>query len=300
VFSEHSTRQLRLQPSTAAAFCASLPFGGPFAFALYNKIEKRLRRFRTMETVFGARMTCDARDYIQYRILHFGLWEPNITQLFLNHVQKGETVVDIGANVGYYSLLASQLTGDSGTVVSIEASPTIAARLRHNLNQNDCRNVRVANVAVSDRPGMASIYDGPVANTGMTTTVARPGWTVSGQIDALPLDEILSDDELKRVTFIKIDVEGAERPVLQRILDRLDRYPRLSHLVVEAMVHEAPDAWHALFARMRRNGFSASAVQNQQEFGIYMHWNGPEPLAPLDRLPETQLDIFFERTGVSL
>lgn len=295
--SEPTSRRLSLQLSAAAMFCAGLPIGGLSAFGLYNKISKRLRRFRRMRTIFGARMRCDARDYIQNRILHFGVWEPNITQIFLSHIRSGDTIVDIGANVGYYSLLASKLVGEGGAVISIEASPTIADRLRRNISDNGYGNVRVANVAVSDRLGTVTLYAGPISNSGLTTTVARPGFSASHQIDAMPLDEILSGDELKRVTFIKIDVEGAECPVLQRILDRLDGYPRLSRIVVEASVREAGDVWHDLFVRMLRSGFSASVVQNRNDFGEYLYWDGPAPLVRLDRLPEGQVDVLFERSA---
>ena len=83
----------------------------------------------TTTTRDGFRMHGDTTDLIQRYIYYFGEWEPVISKWFRQHVQQGDTVVDVGANVGWYTLLAARLVGPLGRVVAIEASPSIALAL---------------------------------------------------------------------------------------------------------------------------------------------------------------------------
>ena len=75
-------------------------------------------------------------DLIQRYVYYFGVWEPTISQWFKGYVRPGDIVVDVGANIGWYTLLAAQRVGPEGQVVAIEASPTIAEHLRANLALN--------------------------------------------------------------------------------------------------------------------------------------------------------------------
>lgn len=68
-------------------------------------------------------------------------------------LKPGDVFVDVGANIGYFSLLASKLVGPGGRVVAIEASPEVFDLLRRNLELNKAHNVRAVNVAISDREG---------------------------------------------------------------------------------------------------------------------------------------------------
>src|SRR5689334_14548427 len=79
-----------------------------------------------------------------------GTYEPEQTGHFIHFVRPGSTVLDIGAHVGYYTLLASMLAGDAGYVWAFEPEPHNAEFLRQHLAVNNCRNVHVEEAAVSD------------------------------------------------------------------------------------------------------------------------------------------------------
>ena len=91
----------------------------------------------TARTREGLRMQIRCPDQIQERIYLFGIWEPAITRFVKGRLKPGDLFVDIGANVGYYSLLAAKLVGSEGQVIAIEASPTIARKLEQNSPSTD-------------------------------------------------------------------------------------------------------------------------------------------------------------------
>lgn len=169
-------------------------------------------------TVFGSRITGDTRDIIQQYIYYFGVWEPNLTRWMTQSLEPGDTFVDVGANVGYYSLLGSKLVGPCGTIVAIEASPATFKVLQHNLNLNSAQNVRSVNMAVYESESTVQVFRGSEYEIGRTTIVENEalklGFEVECEIDAAPLCTILHGEEVQNARLVKIDVEGAEWSVV--------------------------------------------------------------------------------------
>jgi len=165
-------------------------------------------------TIFDMKVEGNAKDIIQQYIYYFGVWEPQITAWISRCLAPGDTFVDVGANIGYYSLLASRLVGSSGKVVAIEASPKTFSELTHNLEINGVKNVRAVNLAASEYEGHVKVYRGHEHNTGLTTLLDGQGFELECEVHALPLSRILSLEELNSARLIKIDVEGAEWSVV--------------------------------------------------------------------------------------
>jgi FkbM family methyltransferase len=256
-----------------------------------------MRPVRPARTYFGAWLVCDNRDMIQATLLHFGVWEPDVSAVFHGIVRPGDMVVDVGANIGYYSLLASSLVGQTGSVLAVEALPSLAAVVERHASQNGADNIRVANVAASDRRGMLPIFEAPGTNVGMTTTLPNRGFAERCKVAALPLSEILTPEERRRTRFIKIDIEGAELPVLRNLLSTLGDYASDLSILVEASIDEAPDEWCCVFASFLDAGFSAFAVPNDYSWSYYMNWKRPAPPVPIQELPHSQTDILFTRVA---
>jgi FkbM family methyltransferase len=258
---------------------------------------KTLRPRCRANTYFGAVVECDRRDFIQARIAHFGVWEPDISAVFEELVRPGDIVLDVGANIGYFSLLASQLTGPSGLVVAVEAWPATVKLLEENIRTNGCDNIRVVNIAASASPGRLTLYPGPGNNIGRVSMTEQIK-TFGGRplvVEAQPLDALLSPEELRRVSVIKIDVEGGERPILERLLDTLDLYSERLSILVEIVPAGEPETWLAIFHRLREAGFSATAIRNDYGFGSYLRRpEGPAALA-ISRPPDHQTDVLFTR-----
>ena len=127
-------------------------------------------------TEAGIRFRCRLPDTVQMYVYLFGTWEPDLAAFVRRRLRPGDTFVDVGANVGYVSALASRLVGPRGAVVAIEPSPPVIAALQETLTRNDLTNVRMVAAAVSDREGELPLFTGPsFLVTGDSTTVAPSG-----------------------------------------------------------------------------------------------------------------------------
>jgi FkbM family methyltransferase len=159
-------------------------------------------------------MSGDAKDIIPQYIYYFGVWEPHITSWISSCLRPGDGFIDVGANIGYYSLLASRLVGERGKVVAVEASPRTFLDLQRNLALNGVTNVRAINSAASAGTGKFKIFRGHEFNTGLSTIFEQSGFELEGEVQAEPLSDLIQANEFKAARVVKIDVEGAEALVL--------------------------------------------------------------------------------------
>lgn len=254
------------------------------------------RRFATLCT--GDRLQVDLRDFIGSRLFHFGVWEPNVTAVIMDTLRPGDVFCDVGANIGYYTVLASRLVGPGGHVVAVEPSPAALRMLRDNIALNGLTNVRVVPAAVAAERGRLALYAPSFGNAGTTSTVAREGRSLQAEVDALPLTQILTQDELARLRLVKIDVEGGEGVVLESILQDLAAYSFgtdiLAELSVDAALPGVADA-NDLVARFNAVGFRGRAIANAYDIRSYLEFRAPMPPQDL-RLPITaQTDVVFSR-----
>jgi FkbM family methyltransferase len=174
----------------------------------------------------GVRMRLDAGDWVQRHIVLHGIWEPETTRFVTALLRPGAVVLDVGAHIGYFALLAASRVGRSGAVHAFEPVPTTLARLRENIALNAFDNIATHGVACWSSAGELVIHEANTANTGAASAVAvnaaRHGAaTISHVVPTLPLDDRVAALRLRRVDLIKIDVEGAEGRVLQGAADTI-------------------------------------------------------------------------------
>jgi FkbM family methyltransferase len=166
-------------------------------------------------TVFGYKMSLDLADVIQ-RDVYSGLYEPFESRWLKQFLRPGMTFVDVGANIGYYTWLASRRVGPTGRVVAIEPGPYAFELLQRVIRENRVRNVEGYQFALSDREGHGTLYVPAVeeGNYNPSLSPYLPGMSaVEIRIDRL--DDVLDRLQVGRVDLIKIDVEGHELGVLQ-------------------------------------------------------------------------------------
>lgn len=137
-----------------------------------------------------------------------GSYEYEKRQLFEAMVREGTVVFDIGAHVGFYTLLASELVGPGGKVFAFEPLPANLTYLKEHLRLNRAGNVTVIEAAVSDRCGTAYFEQGPGSMTGRLASKAAL------LVETVAIDDLVAQGQLPLPDYIKIDVEGAEARVL--------------------------------------------------------------------------------------
>ena len=155
--------------------------------------------------LFGFRLAIDVSRTPTQRLLYLE-GERFIGERFLlsRLVPKGGTVVDVGANVGYYLLLFEQLAGPDGSVLAIEPSAENLPELKRNVAENGFRNVELREVAVGASNGTVGFRSGINGGIAEASSAAY-------QVPLMPLDDVVGS---RRVDFLKIDVEGGEGRVL--------------------------------------------------------------------------------------
>ncbi len=136
-----------------------------------------------------------------------GTYEPDLTEIFRRRVVPGSVVFDIGAHIGYYTLLAATLLRGTGRVLAMEPNPRNLRHLTEHIAMNRLGNVEVISSAVCAREGMAAFAEGTGSGTGHLEEQGEMR-VATTTVDALRKRSGLSPD------FIKVDVEGAEVEVL--------------------------------------------------------------------------------------
>ena len=163
--------------------------------------------------IFGYRMSLDLENYIE-RSIYLHVFEPQESALVRAYLRPAMTVVDVGANVGYYSLMASSLIGKAGHVYAFEPSPYAVNKLRQTIQQNRITNIKVVESALGDEEGMAGIYLSESRENHTPSMVEREGATAT-PISITTLDAFLERHGIQSVDLLKIDIEGFEPNALR-------------------------------------------------------------------------------------
>ncbi len=208
--------------------------------------------------------------------------------------------MDVGANVGYFSLLASKLVGEEGSVVAIEPCPVAFSFLQENVKLNSLQNVSALQVAASDHEGELQLYWGDM-DTAKATVVSsmagERGFASSSRVHALPLSRILSEREIRGARVIKIDVEGHEAEVLLGMVPILDRCRNDLEIAVEV----TPSAWRQrstaeVLRPLTSRGFQLYEIRNDYSAMAYFaHYPPLEPIRLVDADFHDRKDLILSR-----
>jgi FkbM family methyltransferase len=135
-------------------------------------------------------------------------YEPHVRRVLSDILRPGQTFLDIGANIGYFSMLAAHLVGETGRVIAIEPNPENCLLIRSSLATNGFRHVDVYPYAAGSEPAMFMLeVEG--SNGRLVPLEGRPALSrLRFLVPVTPLDGLLG--ELPRLDLIKIDIEGAE------------------------------------------------------------------------------------------
>jgi FkbM family methyltransferase len=166
-----------------------------------------------MEVEPGIVIPADLSDYM---ILHYfasSFRDEPAVRLARKLIRPGDTVFDIGANIGFWSLVAGRAVGTAGKVFAFEPVPANFQRLQQALELNGMTWVECRPVAVSDREGSTVFYASTTGNSALGSLAQRAGIDSPVEVLTVTLDQTLQAEGLDKIDFLKVDVEGAEGQV---------------------------------------------------------------------------------------
>lgn len=172
---------------------------------------KGLRRYKTINSINKKIQDSLRTDFIEiegnkmylgdedYHNISLGIFEPEETKLVKRQIKTGQTVVDIGASIGYYTLIFAKLVGESGYVYSFEPSLNKFKILQQNIQLNNLTNINVEKKIVSNIDGEIELF--------------------GERSESISLNEYFKD---KKIDFIKIDVDGMEKKIVDGMIHVLE------------------------------------------------------------------------------
>jgi FkbM family methyltransferase len=200
-------------------------------------------------------------------------YEPGTTRLFQDTVKPSMVVIDIGAHVGYFTLLAAKNTGTTGKVYSFEPEPNNHDLLTKNIEINEYQNIVATKMAVSDRTGSSELYLTALDSGRHSLFHHNLPEQGSAAVETTTLDFFLESQGWPQIDLIKIDVEGAEATVLDGMTRLLERSTGLK-MIVEfnpALLQSAGVVPLQFLERLSSEGWGVNLIDEA---------NGQTPLFP--------------------
>ncbi len=187
----------------------------PFRIPFLNRIDRFYRSLYRNRVVisesYGSKIELQLNQSIDSAIYFDGCFEQDTVNAVLKLVKPGDTVFDIGANVGCHSLLFANLVGPEGKVVAFEPTDWGYKKLSRNFELNNYKNIKLEKLALSDCEAFSSEYK------------FRSQWFISGArtkkekgfVNYITLDKYVEEQSINRINLIKIDVDGYECKIIR-------------------------------------------------------------------------------------
>lgn len=206
---------------------------------IFKNFYLRKQRTDVLTDVLDFKMRLNPSEMVDSGLLFFPqVYDHKEIAYLRAHLSPGDTFLDIGANIGFYSLVASRKVGEAGLVLAIEADPFSHRRLCDNLALNAAHNVRALNIGVSDRAETLRLGINADGNRGESSFLSQSETGVEVPCDTLA--KILRAQGIEKVKGAKFDIEGFEFRVLKQFFNEAEEsvYP-------EFIVIEHNPVWHS-------------------------------------------------------
>jgi FkbM family methyltransferase len=158
--------------------------------------------------------------HISTAIAQRGIWEPAETRFIINTLKPGDSLVDVGANIGYFTLIGSALVGTYGKVFAFEPDPDNYAILATNIESNHCANVQLFEAALSNQTSQGKLFLSET-NMGDHTIYSLDDGRASTDISLVNGAELFRDRS-EKIDFLKIDTQGSEFQVIEGLVTSLE------------------------------------------------------------------------------
>lgn len=209
-------------------FILSFQFFRQKYFAFHKYIFKPYHLFRNVKKSIvyrkSIKLDLDLDDWIQQQLYFLGDYEKNEIDYLHTVLKQGDTFIDVGGNIGLFSLNASRIVGPAGKVYAFEAFKPNYEKFSKHLILNNLRNVTLEHLAVSEQSGYIEIlYNENYGNVGMASSYLQD-FTAKERVQSTSLDAYVKAQHMTKIDLIKIDIEGGEFSALKGMPEILTRY----------------------------------------------------------------------------
>jgi FkbM family methyltransferase len=259
-----------------------LPVRGLKYFLRFLKITGLSSSYFIKKLPVGIQMKLGSIDHIEQTLLWYGWYEKYQFLTFYELVQPNSTFIDVGANIGYYSI-ATAAKFESVSVFSFEPGSNTFQRFQTNIVLNQLKNITTFQKAIAREEGEKTLYISGQDNTGMSGFQQAENFSgITETVPCTSIDAFVNDISLQKLDFIKIDIEGAEMDVLNGMMNTIAKHwpvicIELCAETLQRFNHTPADIHHFL-----------------ANFG-YQGYKATEPLLlqKLNEQEETDLAFFF-------
>lgn len=239
----------------------------------------------------GGAYRCDLRDGVTMDAFFQLRYEPHETAIVLDVLRPGDTFIDVGANWGYFTIIASHRVGPRGRVLSFEPDPRLHAVLDANVRGNGFSQTRVLPIAASDREATLSLagFDEKLNNFGVSRLASdNAAAERMYSVQSRRLDDVLDEQGIPSVAILKMDIEGAEGMAL-RGLERSLASRRVQRLLLEVhpgLLEEHGDSPASVMKHLADIGYTGWTIPSDvTQGGQPTRLIALDPSAPLGLWP---------------
>jgi FkbM family methyltransferase len=206
----------------------------------------------------GIWLRVDSNDPAERWLLYSGNYQPALTSLLQQHTPAGSFCIDVGANLGFYTLKLARWAGSRGRVTAFEANPLLVERIRENVTLNRFMNVDIAGEAVHDQTGVITFYvsDSHGKSSVHAEQVTRPSQTLV--VQAITIDDYIRQHGWRQLDVIKLDIEGNDCYALLGASESLRRFRPF--IVFEYWYNTPSDVATAAFDLLDTLNYSLSCL----------------------------------------
>lgn len=238
-------------------------------FGIYKRIILPYNLFKNKTTISEYDETLKIKlnidEWIQQQIFLFGYFDEPGINFIKKNLKKDDVFIDAGANIGAYSLIASKIVGDQGKVISFEPVNSTFDHIQENISLNNLKNIDLHKTALGEKKEKITIYSGDNSNTGNSSIIKNEAsHSASEEIQCINFDEEFSD--LKRINFLKMDIEGAEFYALKGMIKSLEKFkPTILIEISDEIIEKADYSKDDLIELLTNIGYQLFGLNEKGE-----------------------------------
>jgi len=228
------------------------------------KIVREKQSQKWYDVKYGVKMYLDITNPYTWDLVEGREHETKVTDAFVKNIKEGDTVIDVGANIGEFSLIASKKVGLKGKIISIEPLKQAAIWLEKNYSLNGFSNYEILEKAMGSKTGTMTLYKkSESSETGiLDPEITEKELLSSGKIIVDTIDNLISSRNIGTVEMLKIDVEGYEYEVLCGCKDSF-KGKKIKKIICEihsSYLEKKGLDEKMIYSLLKENGFSITVL----------------------------------------